>query len=238
MEIAILILIIVSVILLSIVTFFSFQIWVQTKEAKLQLANHHQDIQKGFSNADNNMTALNLQLANHHQEILKGFSNSDNNLKTLNLQLIDSIGIEYKGLVNSILQLKEEVGELGNEIKDVKSEILKNMDSYSQKSEGKISDGLESVKIKTNSTIEGLSDSVKIFKDNIDSRIKELDSTISEKLVNDLTHLTSVYTKSIKEEQSKVLDKFEQTSKEINKKQSEILKAITEPLKINLNNND
>ena len=87
MDIAILILVIVAVILLGIVTFFIFQIWVQSKEAKIQLTNHLQEIQKGFSN-------------------------SDNNLKTLNLQLIESIGIENKGLVNAIDQLKEEIKDL------------------------------------------------------------------------------------------------------------------------------
>lgn len=213
MDIAILILVIVAVILLGIVTFFIFQIWVQSKEAKIQLTNHL-------------------------QEILKGFSNSDNNLKTLTIQLIESIGIEHKGLVNAIDQLKEEIKDLENEIKDVKSEIIKNIDNHIQNSEGKISDGLESVKAKTNSTIEGLSDSVKLFKDNIDARIKELDNNLSDKLVNDLTHLTNSYSKTLMDEQSKVLDRFEQASKEISKKQSDILKAITEPLKINLNHND
>lgn len=213
MDIAILILVIVAVILLGILTFFIFQIWVQSKEAKIQLTNHLQEIQKGFSN-------------------------SDNNLKTLNLQLIESIGIEHKGLVNAIDQLKEEIKDLENEIKDVKSEIIKNIDNHIQNSEGKISDGLESVKAKTNSTIEGLSDSVKLFKDNIDSRIKELDNNLSDMLVKDLTHLTNSYSKNLKEEQSKVLERFEQATKEISKKQSDILKAITEPLKINLNHND
>jgi hypothetical protein len=213
MDIAILILVIVAVILLGIVTFFIFQIWVQSKEAKIQLTNQLQEIQKGFSN-------------------------SDNNLKTLNLQLIESIGIENKGLINSIDQLKEEIKDLENEIKDVKSEIIKNIDNHIQNSEVKISDGLESVKAKTNSKIEGLSDSVKIFKDNIDARIKELDNNLSDKLVNDLTHLTNSYSKTLKDEQSKVLERFEQASKEISKKQSDILKAITEPLKINLNDND
>ena len=79
---------------------------------------------------------------------------------------------------------------------------------------------------------------VAVFKDNIDARIKELDNNLSDKLVNDLTHLTNSYSKTLKDEQSKVLDRFEQASKEISKKQSDILKAITEPLKINLNHND
>lgn len=213
MDIAILILVIVAVILLGILTFFIFQIWVQSKETKIQLTNHLQEIQKGFSN-------------------------SDSNLKTLNLQLIESIGIENKGLVSSIDQLKEEIKDLEKELKDIESEILKNIDNHIQNSEGKIADGLESVKNKTKSTIEGLTDSVKLFKDNIESRIKELDSNISDKLVDDLTHLTNTYSKGLKEEQSKLLERFEQASKEINKKQGDILKAITEPLKINLNHND
>jgi predicted PurR-regulated permease PerM len=213
MDIAILILVIVAVILLGILTFFIFQIWVQSKETKIQLTNHLQEIQKGFSN-------------------------SDSNLKTLNLQLIESIRIENKGLVSSIDQLKEEIKDLEKELKAIESEILKNIDNHIQNSEGKIADGLESVKNKTNSTIEGLTDSVKLFKDNIESRIKELDSNISDKLVDDLTHLTNTYSKGLKEEQSKLLERFEQATKEINKKQGDILKAITEPLKINLNHND
>jgi len=213
MDITILILVIIAVILLGILTFFIFQIWVQSKETKIQLTNHLQEIQKGFSN-------------------------SDSNLKTLNLQLIESISIEHKGLVSSIDQLKEEIKDLEKELADVGAETIKHIDSHIQSSEGKISDGLESVKTKTNSTIEGLSDSVKLFKDNIESRIKELDNNISDKLVSDLTHLTNNYSKGLKEEQAKVIERFEQASKEINKKQGDILKAITEPLKINLNHND
>lgn len=213
MDIAILILVIVAVILLGILTFFIFQIWVQSKETKIQLTNHL-------------------------QEIKKGFSNSDSNLKTLNLQLIESISIEHKGLVSSIDQLKEEIKDLKKELADVGAETVKHIDNHIQSSELKIADGLDSVKSKTNSTIEGLTDSVKLFKDNIESRIKELDNNISDKLVSDLTHLTNNYSKGLKEEQVKVLERFEQASKEINKKQGDILKAITEPLKINLNHND
>jgi type II secretory pathway pseudopilin PulG len=132
----------------------------------------------------------------------------------------------------------QEIKYLENKLEDVRSEIIKNIDKHIQIYQGNISDGLESVKTKTNSAIEGLSDSVKHFKDNIDSRIKELDYNLSDKLVKDLTHLTNSYSKNLKEEQSNVLDRFEQTSKEISNKQSNILKAITEPLKINLNDND
>jgi len=94
MEIAILILVIVAVIIICILTFFIFQIWVQSKETKIQLTNHLQEIQKGFSN-------------------------SDNNLKNLNLQLIESIGIENKGIVNSIDDLKVEIKDFKKDLKFV-----------------------------------------------------------------------------------------------------------------------
>lgn len=213
MEIAILILVIVAVIILCILTFFIFQIWVQSKETKIQLTNHLQEIQKGFSN-------------------------SDNNLKNLNLQLIESIGIENKGIVNSIDDLKVEIKDFKKDLKFVAEEITKHIDMHIQNSVGKIADGLESVKSKTTTTIEGLTDNLKLFKDKIESRIKELDNNISDKLVSDLTHLTNAYSKGLKEEQTKVLERFEQASYEINKKQGDILKSITEPLKINLNQND
>ena len=61
---------------------------------------------------------------------------------------------------------------------------------------------------------------------------------MSDKLVRDLTDLTNKYVKKLSDEQVKVLAHFELAGKEINIKQGDILKAITEPLKINLKRND
>ena len=58
MEIAILILAIVAVIFLVILTFFIFQIWVQSKETKIQIDNTLQELQKGFLNNENNIKNL------------------------------------------------------------------------------------------------------------------------------------------------------------------------------------
>jgi hypothetical protein len=151
MDIAILILVIVAILLLGLLTFFIFQIWIQSKESKIQMVNHLQEIQKGFSN-------------------------SENILRTLNVQLIEKISIENKIIGNSIDQF-----------------------------------GIE---------------------------IKVLDNNLSDKLVKDLTDLTNKYAKKLSDEQIKILNHFELAGKEINAKQGDILKAITEPLKINLKQND
>jgi hypothetical protein len=180
MDIAILILVIVAILLLGLLTFFIFQIWIQSKESKIQMVNHLQEIQKGFSN-------------------------SENILRTLNVQLIEKISIENKIIGNSIDQFRLEIKELDKQL------------------------------------IEKISIENKIIGNSIDQfgiEIKVLDNNLSDKLVKDLTDLTNKYAKKLSDEQIKILNHFELAGKEINAKQGDILKAITEPLKINLKQND
>jgi hypothetical protein len=228
MDIAILILVIVAVILLGILTFFIFQIWVQSKETKLQLTSVVDDIKKNFVELESNQKKQSESITEH-------------------------IKLEFDKASSNVNELKAKVQSLENELKDsneivieqiekktlnTENRLIEHLNRITRTQESKIDDQFSSLKLKTESSIQSLSDSVNLFRSNIESRIKEIDSNLSEKLVSDLTHLTKSYSKEVKEEQSKVLDRFEQTSKEIGKKQSDILKAITEPLKINLNHND
>jgi DNA anti-recombination protein RmuC len=189
MENTILILCIVTLVIVLILTFFIFQVWIQSKDTKIQLSNIFQELQKG-------------------------------------LQTIESINAENKLILNSLDQVREK-------IKSVELEILNNLEKHTQNSDQKILNDLETLKIRTNSIIEGLSENIKLFKENIESRIKELDSNLSHKLVSDLTYLINTYSKSVTSEQTKVLEQFERTSIEIQKMQNNILNEIKEPLKIN-----
>lgn len=228
MDIAILILVIVAVILLGILTFFIFQIWVQSKETKLQLTAVVEDIKKSF-----------LELESSHKKQSDSFS--------------ENIKLEFERASSNINELKGKIQSLENELKvsneivieqiekktlNTENRLIEHLNRINRTQDSKIDDQFSSLKLKTESSIQSLLDSVNLLRNNIESRIKEIDSNLSEKLVSDLTHLTKHYSKELKEEQSKVLDRFEQASKEISKKQSDILKAITEPLKINLNHND
>ena len=44
MDIAILIIVIVTLLLLGIITFFTFQIWIHAKESKIQMANFKEEL--------------------------------------------------------------------------------------------------------------------------------------------------------------------------------------------------
>jgi len=228
MDIAILILVIVAVILLGILTFFIFQIWVQSKETKLQLTSVVDDIKKNFAELESNQKKQSETITEHIKLEFDKASSNVNELKTK----IQSLENELK-VSNEII-----IEQIEKKTLNTENRLIEHLNRISRTQESKIDDQFSSLKLKTESSIQSLSDSVNLLRSNIESRIKEIDSNLSEKLVSDLTHLNKIYYKEVKEEQSKVLDRFEQTSKEISKKQSDILKAITEPLKINLNHND
>jgi hypothetical protein len=228
MDIAILILVIVAVILLGILTFFIFQIWVQSKETKLQLTSVVDDIKKNFVELESNQKKQSESISEHIKLEFDKASSNVNELKA-----------KVQSLENELMASNEIVKEqIEKKTLNTENRLIEHLNRITRTQESKIDDQFSSLKLKTESSIQSLSDSVNLLRSNIESRIKEIDSNLSEKLVSDLTHLTKSYSKEVKEEQSKVLDRFEQTSKEISKKQSDILKAITEPLKINLNHND
>lgn len=228
MDIAILILVIVAVILLGILTFFIFQIWVQSKETKLQLTSIVDDIKKNFVELESNQKKHSESITEH---IKLEFDKASSNVNELKAK-VQSLENELK-VSNEIV-----IEQIEKKTLNTENRLIEHLNRITRTQESKIDDQFSSLKLKTESSIQSLSDSVNLLRSNIESRIKEIDSNLSEKLVSDLTHLTKSYSKEVKEEQSKVLDRFEQTSKEIGKKQSDILKAITEPLKINLNHND
>jgi len=228
MDIAILILVIVAVILLGILTFFIFQIWVQSKETKLQLTSVVDDIKKNFVELESNQKKQSESITEHIKLEFDKASSNVNELKA-----------KVQSLENELMVSNEIVKEqIEKKTLNTENRLIEHLNRITRTQESKIDDQFSSLKLKTESSIQSLSDSVNLLRSNIESRIKEIDSNLTEKLVSDLTHLTKSYSKEVKEEQSKVLDRFEQTSKEIGKKQSDILKAITEPLKINLNHND
>jgi predicted PurR-regulated permease PerM len=228
MDIAILILVIVAVILLGILTFFIFQIWVQSKETKLQLTSVVDDIKKNFVELESNQKKQSESITEHIKLEFDKASSNVNELKA-----------KVQSLENELMVSNEIVKEqIEKKTLNTENRLIEHFNRITRTQESKIDDQFSSLKLKTESSIQSLSDSVNLLRSNIESRIKEIDSNLTEKLVSDLTHLTKSYSKEVKEEQSKVLDRFEQTSKEIGKKQSDILKAITEPLKINLNHND
>lgn len=228
MDIAILILVIVAVILLGILTFFIFQIWVQSKETKLQLTSVVDDIKKNFSELESNQKKQSETISEY---IKLEFEKASLNVNELKVK-IQSLENELK-VSNEIV-----IEQIEKKTLNTENRLIEHLNRINRTQESKIDDQFSSLKLKTESTSQSLSESVNLLRTSVESRIKEIDSNLSEKLVSDLTHLTKSYSKDIKEEQSKVLDRFEQTSKEISKKQNDILKTITEPLKINLNHND
>jgi hypothetical protein len=89
-----------------------------------------------------------------------------------------------------------------------------------------------------NSTISNrlneLESSIKILKDSFESRMKEIDTNLSEKLVGELKFLTKKYLLEVQEEQTIILKKFDSTIEEIRQTQANTLKAITEPLNLGI----
>jgi hypothetical protein len=228
MDITILILVIVAVILLGIVTFFIFQIWVQSKETTIQLSSVVDETKRSFADLETNQKKQNEKISD--------------NLR-VEFERVNTFITELKSKVQnleSVLKVSNEIILEQTEKKTINSEnrILEHLNRTNRAIESKLEDQFGSMKLKSESSMQSLSDSTNLLRTNIESRIKEIDSNLSDKLVSDLTYLTKNYSKDLKEEQAKVLERFEQASKEINKKQGDILKAITEPLKINLNHND
>jgi hypothetical protein len=213
MIIAILIIVIVSLIILALLSFFIFQIWVQHKELKIQLSNHMTEIKNGFINFESSQKALNIQTL----EILK---------------------LDYNSVLNAIEQMKEEIKKLEINVNENSKEIINQNSKDVKNSEVKTEEFLDSFKIKNNTIIESLSDNIKLFKENIESRFKDLEYSVSQKLIGDLTHLVNNYSEDLKEIQQDIFDNFELKAKSINDKQVEILNAILEPLNIKQNFND
>ena len=183
METAILVMLIVALIILLALTFFVFQIWFQSKETKLQINNFVQEIQKGFAN-------------------------NDNNIKDAIEKLTLTITTETKQLLASNENIKDQLKDNSVEIKKTKDEISQNVNSRLDASELKINFALESFKTSTGTNIGELSDSVKLFKDHVEERIKELDKHFSEKLVYDLTELTKKYSDELATKNTESFNKF------------------------------
>ena len=229
METANLIMLIVALIILLALSFFIFQIWIQSKETKLQISNFIQELQKGFAS-------------------------SDTSLKTAVDQICLTLTNENKTVIGSIEIIKEQLKEIISETKKSKDELKQHIVSSLESSDIKLNDAFEGLKTKTSNGIGELNDTSKQFKEQIEDRIKELDKHLSEKLVYDLTELTKKYsgdlverntetlkvfsaiakgyTEELKQKHQETVAQFISTSKEIQAEQNKVLRAITDPLQI------
>lgn len=229
METANLIMLIVALIILLALSFFIFQIWIQSKETKLQISNFIQELQKGFTS-------------------------SDNSLKTAVDQICLTITNENKTINSSLEAIKEQLKEIATDTKKNKDEIKQHIVLSLESSDIKLNDAFEVLKTKTSSGIGELNDTSKQFKEQIEDRIKELDKHLTEKLVYDLTELTkkysselvdrntetlkafsgiaNEYTQELKQKHQETIAQFIATSKEIQTEQNKLFKAITDPLQL------
>ena len=72
---------------------------------------------------------------------------------------------------------------------------------------------------------------IRLFKEQLDGRMKELDKNLSEKLVGDLENIFDKYGQKITEKNDSFLKEFAKATEEIKLEQKKLLRAITEPLK-------
>jgi len=113
METANLIMLIVSLIILLALSFFIFQIWIQSKETKLQISSFIQELQKGFTN-------------------------SDTSLKTAVDQICSTVTNENKIAISAAEAIKEQLKEIASDIKKTKEEIKQHIVSSLEPSDIKL----------------------------------------------------------------------------------------------------
>ncbi len=229
METANLIMLIVALIVIIALSFFIFQIWIQSKETKLQISNFIQELQKGFTS-------------------------SDKSLKTAVEQISLTVATENKKVISSIEIMTDQLKEILNDNKKSKDEIKQHFASSLESANIKINDAIDGLKNKTSNSIDALNGTSKQFREQIEERIKDLDKHLTEKLIYDLTELTKKYsgelaekntetlkafsltakeyTEELKQKHQETIRQFLLTSKEIQEEQNKVLKAITDPLQI------
>jgi len=189
METANLIMLIVALIVLLALSFFIFQIWVQSKETKLQISNFIQELQKGFTNSDTSLKAAVDQIC---------LQNTSQN----------------KPVIAALEIIKEQLKEIGSDIKKAKEEINQHIITSLESSDTKLNDAFEGLKTKTYNRIGELNETSKLFKEQLEDRIKELDKHLTEKLVYDLTELTKKYSGELVERNTETLKSFSAIAKE------------------------
>lgn len=104
---------IVSLIILLALSFFIFQIWIQSKETKLQISSFIQELQKGFTN-------------------------SDTSLKTAVDQICSTVTNENKIAISAAEAIKEQLKEIASDIKKTKEEIKQHIVSSLEPSDIKL----------------------------------------------------------------------------------------------------
>jgi predicted PurR-regulated permease PerM len=163
MDIAILILVIVAVILLGIVTFFIFQIWVQSKETKLQLTTLVEDIKKSFVELESNHKKQSDSLSENIKHEFERTSSIINDLKGK----IQSLENELK-VSNEIV-----IEQIEKKTLNTENRLIEHLNRINRTQESKIDDQFSSLKLKIESSIQSLSDSVNLLRNNIENRIRK-----------------------------------------------------------------
>jgi len=224
MEIAILILVITSLLILGATCFFSFQIWIQSKELKISISNMNDEIKKINSEVNSNLNSKIISIENTVKE-------------------------EIEKIIKKIQELNNQNIKLENNIENTKNFLNEQQKSSEQKiadSFNKHGFSLEKIIIAQNVNLENviktqtesLSGSNKTLKHSIENQIKEIDNNLNNKLVNDINQLIEKTNKETKGIVNEVLSKFDKTAEVIELRQNTLLKAITEPLSLTPNNYD
>jgi hypothetical protein len=187
METANLIMLIVSLLFLIVLSFFIFQIWIQSKETKLNIANFIQELNKGFLKSENNLKSAIDQINMHYSS-------------------------ENKPLYASVEILKEQLKELLYEIKKTKEDLLNTVSSNSETSDEKNKESIENLKTKSINKIIEIDDRIKELDKHLSEKLvnditeiaKQNLEAIKLKQQETTTHFNKT-SEEIKEELDKVL---------------------------------
>jgi preprotein translocase subunit YajC len=146
MENATLIILIIALIILLALCFFIFQIWVQSKETKLQLANFLQELQRGFTNTESNLKGT-IDLL---REQLK---QTDSDLKKVKEEISEQINATTNStnikLNEALESLKNQtlsrIGELNDTVKMLKEQLDDRVKELDKHLTGKLVEDLTSI---------------------------------------------------------------------------------------------
>ena len=105
MEIAILILVITSLLILGATCFFSFQIWIQSKELKINISSMNDEIKKINTELNSNLNSKINLIQNIISEELEKICKKMQELNDQNIKLENNIG-NTKNFLNEQVEIK------------------------------------------------------------------------------------------------------------------------------------
>ena len=228
MEIAILILVITSLLILGATCFFSFQIWIQSKELKINISSMNDEIKKINTELNSNLNSKINLIQNIISEELEKICKKMQELNDQNIKLENNIG-NTKNFLNEQVEIK---------LKSSEKKIIDSFNSHGFSLENTITEQNMKLEKVIEKQTESLSGSNKTLKHSIENQMKEIDDKLNIKLVNDLNQLIENTNNETKKIVNEVLSKFDKTAGDIEVRQKTLLKAITEPLSITPNNYD